>query len=105
VCGVVAGTHFAASSRDNPTFINVGAPYPRQPFTILIWGEDPRSSLRSPTPGTASGCARRGQITSFRGLGHVFATLGCSVPPVPGQWYTPEAVLTQTFTSGFPWSD
>ena len=29
----------------------------------------------------------------------------CFVLPyhrVPGQWYTPELVLTQTFTSGFP---
>ena len=38
VCGEVASTHYAASSRGNPTFINLDKPYPNQIFTVLIWG-------------------------------------------------------------------
>lgn len=73
VCGGVAGTHYAASSRGNPTFVNVGAPYPRQPFTILIWGEDlPKFN---PKPATWDGkrvCAT-GQITSYQGRPEIVA--------------------------------
>ena len=40
VCGQVASTHYAASTRGNPTFINLDKPYPNQIFTVLIWGSD-----------------------------------------------------------------
>src|SRR5579884_1444023 len=40
VCGQVASTHFAASSRGRPTFLNLNEPYPNQIFTIVIWGSD-----------------------------------------------------------------
>ena len=40
VCGEVAGVHYAARSRGNPTFINLDKPYPNQIFTVLIWGSD-----------------------------------------------------------------
>jgi hypothetical protein len=40
VCGRVASEHFAAHSRGRPTFLNLDAPYPRQVFTIVVWGDD-----------------------------------------------------------------
>lgn len=40
VCGNVVSTHYAARSKGNPTFLNLDEPYPRQIFTILIWGSD-----------------------------------------------------------------
>lgn len=40
VCGEVASTHYAATSRGNPTFINLDRPYPNEIFTVLIWGSD-----------------------------------------------------------------
>lgn len=67
VCGVVASTHYAASSRGNPTFINLDKPYPTQVFTILIWGSD--LAKFNPKPSTWDGkrvCAT-GVISSYRG--------------------------------------
>jgi hypothetical protein len=40
VCGRVASTRYAATSRGKPTFLNLDKPYPAQVFTILIWGEN-----------------------------------------------------------------
>ena len=40
VCGIVASTHYAKSSRGQPSFLNLDQPYPNQIFTILIWGEN-----------------------------------------------------------------
>jgi hypothetical protein len=41
VCGPVAGTHFAESSRGQPTFLNVGEDYPSpKRFVVLIWGDN-----------------------------------------------------------------
>ena len=38
VCGKVASTRYAATTRGKPTFINLDKPYPSQVFTALIWG-------------------------------------------------------------------
>ena len=38
VCGVVASARYAASSRGQPTFLNLDQPYPNQLFTVVIWG-------------------------------------------------------------------
>ena len=40
VCGKVVSAHYAARTKGNPTFLNLDEPYPRQIFTILIWGSD-----------------------------------------------------------------
>lgn len=41
VAGPVVGTAYAASSRGQPTFLNVGRPYPdRDRFTVVIWSEN-----------------------------------------------------------------
>jgi len=40
VCGKVASTRFAATTRGKPTFLNLDRAYPSQVFTVLIWGEN-----------------------------------------------------------------
>jgi hypothetical protein len=40
VCGNVISTRYSARTQGNPTFLNLDEPYPRQIFTILIWGSD-----------------------------------------------------------------
>lgn len=40
VCGKVASTRYAATTRGKPTFLNLDKPYPSQVFTIGIWGEN-----------------------------------------------------------------
>jgi len=39
VCGKVASTRYAATTRGEPTFLNLDKAYPSQVFTMLIWGE------------------------------------------------------------------
>jgi hypothetical protein len=40
VCGKVVSTHYAKSSKGEPTFLNLDEAYPNEVFTILIWGPD-----------------------------------------------------------------
>ena len=40
VCGRVASTRYAATTRGKPTFLNLDKPYPNPIFTALIWGGD-----------------------------------------------------------------
>jgi hypothetical protein len=47
VCGKVASTRYAASTRGQPTFLNLDKPYPNQIFTVLIWGSN-RSKFGAP---------------------------------------------------------
>lgn len=49
-CGTVADVHYAGNSRGQPTFIDLGHPYPNQELTIVIWGNN---LARFPTPPSA----------------------------------------------------
>lgn len=40
VCGAVESASWAREIGGRPTFLNLGRPYPDQPFTVVIWGED-----------------------------------------------------------------
>jgi hypothetical protein len=66
VCGTVAGEHFAARSKGQPTFINLDAAYPNQIFTILVWGDD-RAAVGQ-LPATGQRVCASGHITNFRGV-------------------------------------
>ena len=48
VCGIVASSHFAFRSKEQPTFLNLNRPYPNQVFTVLIWGSDRKSFQNTP---------------------------------------------------------
>lgn len=67
ICGKVVSVYFAGRSKGQPTFLNLDEPYPRQIFTIVIWGSDrgkfadPESKFKD-----ARVCVT-GQITSYRG--------------------------------------
>lgn len=40
VCGEVASADYLPRVNGQPTFLNLGRPYPDQPFTAVIWGDD-----------------------------------------------------------------
>jgi DNA/RNA endonuclease YhcR with UshA esterase domain len=67
ICGVVASAKFAASSRSQPTFLDLGRPYPNAPFTAVIFGDD-RSKFGTPeTSLRGKRLCVTGQIRDYRG--------------------------------------
>jgi hypothetical protein len=66
VCGVIAGERTASTSRGAPTFINLDSLYPKQVFTILVWGEDRKSV--GELPSTGSRVCATGLIKDYRGV-------------------------------------
>jgi DNA/RNA endonuclease YhcR with UshA esterase domain len=67
VCGVVASTKFAANSRSQPTFIDLGQPYPNAPFKAVIFGSD-RQKFESPELSfRGKRVCVTGQIQDYRG--------------------------------------
>jgi hypothetical protein len=74
VCGLVVSARFAAQSKGQPTFLNLDEPYPKEVFTILIWGED-RSKFGAPESkyNNANVCVT-GKIASYRGTPEIVAT-------------------------------
>lgn len=73
VCGQVVSTHYAARTKGGPTFLNLDEPYPRQIFTILIWGSD-RAKFGDPESkyGNKKVCVT-GLIKDYRGVPEVVA--------------------------------
>ncbi len=74
VCGKVASSHYAKSSKGEPMFLNLDEPYPKEIFTILIWGSDrgkfgtPESEYRG-----LRVCVT-GKITTYRGVPEIVAS-------------------------------
>jgi hypothetical protein len=73
VCGHVVSTHYAARTKGSPTFLNLDEPYPKQIFTIVIWGSD-RAKFGDPEAKYASKrvCVT-GSIKNYRGVPEVIA--------------------------------
>jgi DNA/RNA endonuclease YhcR with UshA esterase domain len=74
VCGLVVSTKYVESSRRSPTFLDLDNPYPRQPFTIVIWGDD-RAKFGTPEATYANKrvCVT-GTIEDYRGTPEIMAT-------------------------------
>ena len=73
VCGKVASTHYAKNSKGEPTFLNLDEPYPKEIFTILIWGSD---RVKFGTPESeykALQVCVTGKITSYRSVPEIVA--------------------------------
>jgi hypothetical protein len=61
-------------TKQKPTFLNLDEPYPKEVFTIPIWGSD-RAKFGAPETKykDAKACVT-GKITSFRGKPEIIAT-------------------------------
>ena len=67
VCGKVASTRYAATTRGKPTFLNLDKPYPSQVFTILIWGENKEKFGTPEEKYRDKQVCVTGKITEYRG--------------------------------------
>lgn len=73
VCGTVVSTRYAASTRGQPTFLNVDKPYPNQLFTVVIWGNS-RGKFGAPeTAYKEKHICVTGEITEYRGKPEMIA--------------------------------
>ena len=71
VCGTVASAKYAPKVKGAPTFLNLGAPYPKQSFTAVVWGAS-RARFSAP-PETLRGttiCVS-GVVALYRGKAQI----------------------------------
>jgi hypothetical protein len=74
VCGKVLSPRFATTTKGQPTFLNIDKAYPRQEFTVVIWGADrakfdtPEATYRDKTICTT------GKIQEYRDGAEIVAT-------------------------------
>src|SRR5712692_3920702 len=73
VCGSVVSTRYAASTKGQPTFLNLDKPYPSQIFTVVIWGSD-RSKFGAPESDyKGKRICVTGKITEYRNAPQIIA--------------------------------
>lgn len=74
VCGNVVSARFSASTKGQPTFLNLEKPYPNQIFTVVIWGSD-RAKFGTPeTEYKGKRICVTGKIENFRGVPEIVAS-------------------------------
>ena len=74
VCGSVASTRYAASSRGRPTFLNLDKPYPNHIFTVVIWGQNRAKFGRPEGEYRGKDICVSGKIGSYRGVPQIVAS-------------------------------
>jgi hypothetical protein len=74
VCGNVVSAHYSEKTKGQPTFLNFDEPYPKQIFTVVIWGSE-RGKFGNPEEKYRDKrvCVT-GKITEFRGKPEMAAT-------------------------------
>jgi hypothetical protein len=73
VCGEVVSARYAASSKGQPTFLNLEKPYPNQIFTVVIWGSN-RGKFKTPEEDyKEKKICVTGKITAYDGLPEIIA--------------------------------
>jgi DNA/RNA endonuclease YhcR with UshA esterase domain len=73
VCGIVASTRYASSTRGKPTFLNLGKAYPNQIFTVMIWGEDREKFGEPEEKYRDKNICVTGLISMYRGVPEIIA--------------------------------
>lgn len=74
VCGKVVSAHYAAQTRSQPTLLNLDEPYPRQIFTIVIWGSDRAKFGRPEVTYQDKSICVTGKVKDYRGVPEVVAS-------------------------------
>src|SRR5690349_24038353 len=73
VCGNVVSTRYAASTKGQPTFLNLDKPYPNQILTVVIWGNNRSKFGRPEVEYDEKRICVTGKITEYRGVPEVIA--------------------------------
>ena len=73
VCGEVVSTRYAASTKGEPTFLNLDKSYPNQIFTIVIWESNRRKFGVPETDYKSNRICVSGKITAYAGLPEIVA--------------------------------
>lgn len=73
VCGEVVSTRYAASTKGQPTFLNLDKPYPNQVFTVVIWGEHRGKFGKPEDDYKGKRICVSGKITAYAGLPEIIA--------------------------------
>jgi DNA/RNA endonuclease YhcR with UshA esterase domain len=86
ICGTVASTKYSTKSKRQPTFLNLDQPYPKQIFTIVVWGSD-RGKFPEPPEDLYMGkkiCVK-GMIKEFRGKPEIIVNDPSQITIAPSQ--------------------
>ncbi len=73
ICGLVVSTKYLESKRRSPTFLDLDHPFPHQPFTIVIWGDDRQKFGTPEVEYKDKRVCVTGTITEFRGTPEIVA--------------------------------
>ena len=83
VCGNVVSTRYAASTKGQPTFLNLDKPYPNQIFTVVIWGSNRSKFGRPEVEYNEKRICVTGKITEYRGVPEVTADAPAQITVEP----------------------
>ena len=74
VCGKIYGGKYLDAAKNKPTFLNMGAAYPNQLLTIVIWGDARKSFSYAPEEKLKNKTVCiTGKVEMFKGKAQIMA--------------------------------
>lgn len=74
VCGRVVSSRYAENSKGQPTFLDFDEPYPKQVFTIVIWGNDRQKFMAPEAKYKDKNICVSAKIKEYRGVPEAVVT-------------------------------
>ena len=74
VCGTVSSATYARRTKGEPTFLNLGRPYPVHDFTALVWGEHRGAFAEPPERLEGRRICVTGTVSEYRGKAQIVVT-------------------------------
>lgn len=66
VCGVVASAAYLEKGKDQPTLLNLDQPYPKQVFTVVVYGKDRKKFGKPEADWLNKRLCATGTVTAFK---------------------------------------
>ncbi len=85
VCGTVASASYIEKGKDSPTLINLDAAYPKQIFTVVIYGKDRKKFGKPEADYLKKKVCASGTVTLFKKLPQIVVSepVQLTVPAAP----------------------
>jgi len=74
VCGVVASAVYLEKGKDQPTLLNLDQAYPKQVFTVVIYGKDRKKFGKPEAAWLRKKLCATGAVTSFKDVPQIVAS-------------------------------
>jgi hypothetical protein len=96
VCGTVASASYLEKNKNSPTFLNLDVAYPKNIFTVVIWGKDRKKFGKPEADYLKKKICATGTVEVFKNVPQIVASEPAQISVVPEKKQAPAAAAEKS---------